>query len=671
MSDNNGKPELPEEKVDQTVGQTLDQTMDLESLTPTNPALKGKLKTLHFVIMSLIPIFAIIFTFNLQTYVGIYIYREQYVGVIITLFMLGIYLFVPATKKSRAKGGIPWYDVIFALLCLPSGLYLTYAYPHVAMTLAVIEPVRVVCGLITVVLVWEALRRTTGWPLTSVVTVFILYGRYGSYLPGALRALPSSWPKLLTYLYVDPNSMLNLITLAAGIAIAFILFGQVIVMFGGGKHLNSVALLALGRFRGGPAKAAIFGTCLIGMITGGAVPTAILSGTVTIPAMRRVGYTPLMAGAIVAVSASGSNIMPPVMGVVAFLMAEYLGVGYAAVVQAGVIPALLFFIVCFFQVDFEAGKLGIKGLPASELPKRDVLKEAWVIIPSILFLVYFLMILRVSATTAGMLAAFTALPCLMLVKSGRGDFWNRIKLVLESSGELVVNLGAVIAGAGFVVGIANVTGFGFNIAYALVSLAHGNLFLLLLLAAISSIILGMGMPNVPAYCLVATLVAPALTKLGIPPMAAHMFIFYFSMVSNWTPPVAMACFAVGPLTGESPFRIGLLAMRFGLLAYILPFLFVYSPAIMLISDSLSAIIFSIATALLGTVLLAIGLVGYSFQDLPTVRRILFLLAGAGLLVPFRESADLHIIILNAAGLIVGIILTLWELRISRTNKAVA
>ncbi len=646
--------------LDKTKGQVIDNEKK------SSISLSGPLGVVQRVIMCLIPIIGVFFILNVHMYLGWYFYTEQYVGVIITLILAATFLSTPVSKHSQRKH-LPWYDMILALLALPAGLYLTWQYPNIAVKLGEITPERVVIGMIMILLVLEAMRRVAGWVLVIVVGVFILYGRFGYFLPGALQGLPMSWEKLVVYLYVDPNSMLNLITLAAGIALAFILFGQVMIMFGGGKHLNDVALLALGRFRGGAAKSAILGTSLIGTLTGGAVPTALLSGSVTIPMMLRSGYSPSMAGAIVSVSASGSNIMPPVMGVVAFLMAEYLGVSYADVVIAAIVPALLFYIVCFLQVDLEAAKLGIRGLPKSELPTKEVLREAWVVAPCLVILVYVLIILRLSATTAGVISAITALPLLMIVKTGRGNFKKRILDSLETTGGLMVNLGAIIAGAGIIVGIANVSGFGFNVAYALVSVGQNNLLLLLLLAAIASIILGMGMPSVPAYALVATLVAPALEQLGVTPMAAHLFIFYFSMVSNWTPPVAFACFAVSTISGDNPFRTGFVSMRLGLLAYILPFLFVYSPALLLIGDNLSIIILSISTAIVGTIILAVGLIGYLFRNVPIVRRVLFCIAGCFLLFPIVESTALHCILVNVVGLILAVLLTLWELHSYRST----
>ncbi len=268
------------------------------------------------------------------------------------------------------------------------------------------------------------------------------------------------------------------------------------------------------------------------------------------------------------------------------------------------------------------------------------------------------MVVRLSPSTAGVVASFIAVPVLLIAKSSRKGFLKRLLSALENASRMLLNISIIICGAGIIVGIANSSGLGYNLAYLLVSLGGGNLLLLLILAAASSIILGMGMPSVPAYVLVATLIAPALEQLGVVPLAAHMFIFYFAMVSNFTPPVALACFAASTISGANPNQTSLYAMRLGVLAYILPFLFVYSPALLLLSNSLLVIILSMLTAILGIFSLGIGLVGYFYQPVPLIRRLLFAIGGVALLVPFQEPITNSCIFLSGFGLLLTIILFL-------------
>lgn len=630
--------------------------------------LPGILGLLQRVVLLSIPIIGILFILNVHMYLKLYIYTEQYIGLFLALVFAGFFLSTPASKRSP-RNNLPWYDVLLVMAGLSAGLYIMFYYPQVARGLGQLTIERVVLGCMMILLILEGIRRFAGWVLVSVIAFFICYGCFAVYFPSPLQGLPVSWERLVTYIYLDPNSMLNLINLAAGIALSFIVFGQYMISFGGGNHLTNIALTIFGRYRGGAAKAAVVGSSLLGTLSGGSMSNVLISGSVTIPLMIRSGYKPAMAGAVESVASSGGNIMPPVLGVAAFLMAEYLSISYASVAIAAIVPALLFYAIFFIQVDLHAAKEGLRGLPVTEILKaKKNLHEAWVVLPCILVLVYLLMVVRLSPSTAGVVASFIAVPVLLIAKSSRKGFLKRLLSALENASRMLLNISIIICGAGIIVGIANSSGLGYNLAYLLVSLGGGNLLLLLILAAASSIILGMGMPSVPAYVLVATLIAPALEQLGVVPLAAHMFIFYFAMVSNFTPPVALACFAASTISGANPNQTGFYAMRLGILAYILPFLFVYSPALLLLSNSLLVIILSMITAILGTFSLGIGLVGYFYQPVPLIRRLLFAIGGIALLVPFQEPITNSCIFLSGFGLLLTIILLLFEAKINKISS---
>lgn len=646
---------------------------DLEELIEVESGryrkLSGLLGLLQRGLLIVIPILGILYISGINTYIGLGVYTEQYVGLFMTLVFVATFLSTPATKRA-SRIHLPWYDALLAVLALPSGLYITWNYAEIVFHLGEMTLDRTVLGALTILLILEGVRRFAGWILVGVICFFILYGRFAGYFPGTMEGISTPWERLVNYLYVDPNSILGQMTLAAGIALAFIFFGECLTAFGGANHLGNIAIAALGRFRGGSAKASVGMSSLIGMITGGAVNNAIISGKVTIPLMTKSGYSLPFAGAVEAVASSGGAIMPPVMGIIAFMIADNLGIPYAEVAIAALVPAVLFYLTLFVQVDLEAGKKGFKSIPKEDVAKASAaLREGWVIIPCLAILIYTLMVLRLDPSIAGVISGFAAIPFLVMTKSGRGNILERIVASFENTGKTLMSMSALIAGAGIIVGIAAVSGLGFNIAYALTSLSHDNLFVLLLLAAVSSVILGMGMPSVPAYALVATLIAPALVKLGILPIAAHLFIFYFANVANWTPPVALACFACSAITGVNPNRIGWIAMRLGILAYIVPFLFVYSPALILRDGSSMVIFTSVATAIIGCVFLGVGLVGYLFQDVPMVRRVLFSIAGAALLIPLKGDMMVGAII-NGVGLFIAVVLFLWELRIRRHNTEV-
>jgi len=567
----------------------------------------------------------------------------------------------PASNNA-SRDRLPWYDGLLAVLALPIGLYLTWFYPQIAFSLGVLSFERTVLGMLTILIIIEAVRRFAGWVFVIVIITFILYGRYADLFPGPLQSIGTPWFRLIDFLYVDPNSILGQMTLAAGIALAFIFFGNVLTVFGGTDHLANLAIVTLGRLRGGSAKAAVGMSSLIGAVTGGCTTNAMITGTVTIPLMTRAGYDPVYAAAVESVASSGGGIMPPVMGIIAFMIAENLGIPYADVAIAALIPALLFYVALFVQVDLESGKKEFVGIPKTEILKsRAALREGWVIIPCIGILIYTLMIIRLNPSIAGVVSSFFSVLFLLTAKSGRSNFKQRTVAALEGTGRMLMSISALIAGAGIIIGVASASGFGFNIAYALTSFSNNNLLLLLVIAAIASVILGMGMPPVPAYALVGTLIAPALVEMGVLPLAAHLFIFYFATVANWTPPVALACFATSSLVGANPNKIGLISMRLGIMAYIIPFLFVYSPSLILTNAGLPVILLSVTTAVAGTLLLGIGLIGYLYHLVPAGHRVLFCLAGVTLLIPFKQNMMAGAIV-NGTGFLIAVILLLRELR---------
>lgn len=614
-------------------------------------SLSGLSRIIQQTLLLVMVVLGLLFIFNVQTYLNMVVFTEQWVGVFLTLFLMITFISKSAGKRAP-QDRVPWYDVLLSLLSLPAGLWIAVNYSAIVTKLGQVDNERMLVGTLAILLIIEASRRLIGMTLVVIVIVFILYGGFSSYLPGMLAGAPLSWGRLVNYLYLDPNSMLGMLALAATIGLGFVFFGQVLLKFGGGDALTNVALLFFGRTRGGSAKAAVVGSSLVGTVTGAPMSNVFLTGTITIPLMIRSGYPPRFAGAVEAVASSGGQIMPPVMGIAAFIIAERLGVPYASVALAALIPAVLFYIAVFVQVDLEAGKRKLRGLSRNEMPDvKQTLRELIPVIPVIGVLILTIFIMRLSPANAAAISGLLAIPILALRRENRTRFFRRLLEVFEETGRMSLDVASALAVAGLVVGVISVSGLGFTLGFILSEIGKYSLILLLLSAAVGSLILGMGMPSVAAYSLVAVLVGPALTNFGIDEMAAHLFIFYFSIVSNFTPPIALAVFAAASLARTDPMSTGWTATRLGILAYIVPFLFVYSPSLIL-KGSPGEILLTFITAVVGTIIVGAGLTGYLFGSISWLYRALAICSGTMLLIPLK-GMDLTALI-NLVGLLLAV-----------------
>ncbi len=622
--------------------------------------LTGFERRLELGILCAIPVIGILFILDLPTRLGFVLFTEQYIGIFMALYLAATFLTLPVRKGSNQKA-VPWYDWVLVLLSLPAGLYITIRYPVLVNNLGHFTYQQILFGALAMVLIMEALRRLVGLSIVIIMSALILYARFAVHFPAFLGGRPMSFGRLINYLYLDPNSMLWMLMLASTIGLAFIFFGQVMIHFGVGQRLTDLAMTLCGRVRGGSAKTAVVGSSLVGTITGAPMSNVILTGSITIPMMKRSGYTPRMAGAVEAVASAGGQIMPPVMGIAAFIIAENLGVPYASVALAAFFPALLYYLAVFMQVDLEAGKHGLGALNRKEIPPfwRTILRS-WVSLFALSFLIYTLFIVRKAPATAAIISGLICLPIFAALPGNRKEFFHRLIRSLEGSGRLLLTIGGVLTAAGLVVGAINTSGMGFSISFLLSQIGTGSVIFLLIGAAVASMILGMGMPSVAAYALVAILIAPALIKFGIHPMAAHLFIFYFAIVSNFTPPIALTCFAAAPLAGANPMKIGVTAMRLGIMSYIVPFIFVFSPT-MLLKGAFPAILVSVFTAVVGVAALSVALTGFLVKSIGWSRRVVMILGAAGLLLPLQaETAKL--VIINIVGLVIAALAFLPEIR---------
>ena len=588
---------------------------------------------------------------ELHIQLGLVVFKEQYLGLVLALALPAVFIGVKA-RQGEPGNRVPWYDWLLVLGGATAGGYVLFRYPAIAQQLGVLSPDKVWLGALAVALVLEATRRLVGWSLVILGGVFILYAKFAYLLPGALYAKGSSWERIASYLYLDASGLLGLpLTVAAEIVVAFILFGQALYAVGGDKFLTDLALTAMGRFRGGSAKVAVVSSSLFGTVSGSAVSNVVIDGAITIPMMKRTGYPSHLAAATEAVASTGGQIMPPVMGVAAFLIAEFLNIPYGEVALAAVIPACLYYLALFVQVDLEAAKHGLTGLPRSELPRlAPVIRRGWVFIVPLAVLIYTLMIAGWEAGKSGMAAVIATFAVGFIQKETRPSLRALLK-AFEETGRTLLEIIVISGIAGFVIGTLQLSGLAFKMSMILTSLAGGNPLLLLVLTALVCIVLGMGMPTTVVYIMLAVLVGPTLVQLGVEPLGAHLFLFYFGMLSMITPPVCLATYAAASLARADFWRTGWAGMRLGIVAYVVPFIFVFHPA-MLFKGAPVDIALAAASAAVGVILMGIGLAGFLFRPLGWFARATVTFAGL-LLIPPPDG--LFWAAANVVGLLLGLV----------------
>jgi TRAP transporter 4TM/12TM fusion protein len=561
------------------------------------------------------------------------LYSQQFFAAALALALPLAFITLPA-KKGDPRDSVPWYDWLAATVGFLAAAWIAIRYAELVNTIFAHPAAAYIPGAIVVLLLIEALRRSAGVALVVIIVVFLVYALFGDLMPGRLAGRPQDWRGLAAYLAFDVNGILGLpLAVVSTIVIAFVFFGGVLNATGGGRFFTDASLVAMGRLRGGPMKICVVASCLFGMISGSAVADVVAIGIVSIPLMRNAGYPAFKAAGVQSVASTGAQLMPPVMGAAAFVMAEFLQTSYAAVALAAFVPALLYYAALFIQADLESAKLGMRGLPASEIPRARGLLTGWPFIVSFAVLIVTLFQYNWLPEKSALLAAAVAVVLSSIVGyQGQRPKLSALAGTIVSTGRGVIDIILIGAGAGIVIGILNVTGLSFNLSYLLVQVGSSSAALLLVLSAIVSIILGMGMPTLGVYVLLAALVAPSLIQLGINPMAAHLFILYFGMMSMITPPVAVAAFAGAALAKADPMRTGYAAVRFGWTAFVVPFLFVASPTLILIGSPV-AIVHSVVTAFFGVWLVSIAVVGYLVRPLGWPMRLLFAVTGLIALVP--------------------------------------
>lgn len=524
-------------------------------------------------------------------------------------------------------------DILLILLATAAFGYLMVYRKDIMFRAGLPNMADAVFGLLACVLIVEATRRKLGNVLPILAIVFTLYGIFGKYMPSILKHRGMSLNAFTSVLVMTEDGIFGPpATAAANFIMVFIIFGAFLKISGAGDLFITLATGAFGKTKGGSAKASITGAALMGMISGSCVANVMTTGTLTIPMMKRNGYDAKTAGAINAVAATGGQIMPPVMGSAAFIMADTLRVPYWDVVVAAFVPACLYYLAEFFMVDFEACRLGISRIPQEEMPDvKGAMKKYWYMLLPIIVLVFFLGYLKMSAQKS---AFFSIVVILVLCLFRKETFITPKKFIsgLIEGALSGLEVGIVCGCAGILIGIILRSGLGLSLTGMLVEISGGKLLTLLVLTMITSIIMGMGLPTSACYIITATLISPAMVKLGVAPMAAHLYAFYFACLSAITPPVALATYAAAGVAGSPPMPTGLVGVKYGLCGFIVPYMFIYGNELLLMGSPFNVIV-AIITSCIGTYILAAGLIGHQFSKIAGVIRIVYVAAALLLIIP--------------------------------------
>ncbi len=524
-------------------------------------------------------------------------------------------------------------DIVFAVLGAATPAYLVIQYRELITRAGTVSPVDTVVGGLGILLVIEATRRVVGLPMVTVVLVFIAYAFLGPYMPGVLAHRGLTPEQLIGHLYFTTEGIFGIpLGVSSTFIFLFILFGAYLESTGLGKFFIDLANAVAGWASGGPAKVAVLSSGLMGTVSGSSVANVVGTGSLTIPMMKKLGYNANFAGAVEAAASTGGQLMPPVMGAAAFLMAEFVGVPYIDVVKAAAIPALLYFTGVWLGVHFEAKRKKLKGIPRAELPNPlTLLKERGHLAIPLIVIVY-LLVSGYTPMRAALVAIFLSILCAMLRKSTR---MKPIEIVygLERGAKGVLGVLVACASAGIIIGVVTKTGVGLRLASGLIDLAGGMLLPAMFFTMITAIVLGMGVPTTANYVITSTIAAPALEQMGVPVLAAHMFVFYFGIIADVTPPVALAAYAGAGISGGNALKTGVHASKLAIAAFIIPYVFVLSPVLLMVDATPLALVSVTLSALLGMIAISSALCGFLADHCRPYERILLIIAGLLMIKP--------------------------------------
>jgi TRAP transporter 4TM/12TM fusion protein len=564
-----------------------------------------------------------------------------------------IFLLYPG-RKSWSRSKMHPIDVIFALLGIGSTLYLILNYQQLVLRAGMNNSTDIAVGLVGTLLVLEATRRTVGWPMLTVAILFIVYAFLGPYMPGILAHRGVTFDELIGHLFFTTEGIFGVpMGVSSTFIYLFILFGAYLEATGLGKFFIDFANALAGWAVGGPAKVAVLSSGLMGTVSGSSVANVAGTGSFTIPMMKKLGYRPSFAGAVEAAASTGGQLMPPVMGAAAFLMAEFVGVPYIEVVKAAVIPALLYYTGIWLSVHYEAKKYGLKGTPREELPKFGPLIREKGHLAFPLIVIVYLLVSGYTPMRAALVAIVLTIVCACLRKSTRITFRQFVDGLIQGS-QSVLGVLIACASAGIIIGVVTKTGVGLKLATALLDLAQGKLIPAMFFTMITSLILGMGVPTTANYVITSTIAAPALIQMKVPVLAAHMFAFYFGIVADVTPPVALAAYAGAGIAGANPMKTGVTAAKLAIAAFVVPYIFVLAPQLLMINATVPTILLATVTAIIGMWGLSLAMIGFCQHPLNAVQRLVFFIGGICLIIP-GTTTDL-------AGIVILVLCFLWQKR---------
>ncbi|MBQ9376583.1 MAG: TRAP transporter permease [Schwartzia sp.] len=543
-----------------------------------------------------------------------------------------VYLLYP-TRSTWSKNGAHPFNLLLAFLGAAAPAYIVIEYRELVLRAGTVSDLDFAVGLVGVLLVIEATRRIVGIPMVCVVLLFLFYAFFGPYMPGALAHRGLTPQQLVGHLFFTTEGIFGIpLGVSSTFIFLFILFGAYLESTGLGRFFLDLANAVAGWASGGPAKVAVLSSGLMGTVSGSSVANVAGTGSFTIPMMKKLGYDKEFAGAVEAAASTGGQLMPPVMGAAAFLMAEFVGLPYIEIVKAAIIPAVLYFAGVWLGVHFEAKRKNLKGLSRDELPKAwDILRERGHLAIPLLVIIYLL----VSGYTP-MRAALFAIVLSILASSLRAS--TRMKPIdivkgLEAGAKGILGVLVACASAGIIIGVVTKTGIGLKLASALLSFAGGLALPTMFFTMITALLLGMGVPTTANYVITSTIAAPALVQMGIPVLAAHMFVFYFGIIADVTPPVALAAYAGAAISGGNALRTGVNASKLAIAAFIIPYIFVLSPVILMIDATPAALVTTLVTAIIGMVAISSSLIGYLIADMRLWERVILFAGGLLMVIP--------------------------------------
>lgn len=579
------------------------------------------------------------------------IQRTVHIGFALTF----VFLLFPASRKL-SKRTIPFYDYILAVIAIGVGSYWVINYDRLVQSLGQLQTMDFYIGILAVIIVLEGARRAVGLPITIIAGLFLLYAFYGPYMPDFMAHRGQSLDSIVNLMFFSTDGILGTpLAVSSTFIFAFLLFGAFLVKTGVGEYFNDLAISVAGKLVGGPAKVAIFSSALQGTISGSSVANVVTSGSYTIPMMKRLGYNKNFAGAVEASASTGGQLMPPIMGAAAFLMVEFIGRGvtYWDIAKAAAIPAILYFTGIWIMTHFEAKRLGLRGLKDEEMPDRSkVFKKIYLLIPIVLII-----ILMMSGVPVIHAALYGIISCI-IVGFINPDVKFGLKEIIDGmvdGARSALAVAAATACAGIIVGVVVKTGLGLSLANSLVKLAGGSILLTLFFVMIASLILGMGAPTTANYVITSTIAAPAIIALLAPDvpasaaplivvLSAHFFVFYFGIIADITPPVALAAFAASGISGGDPIRTGVNSAKLAIAAFIIPYMIVFSPALLMIDVTIWQILWVVFTAVMGMIAIGVGIIGYWYRPVSWIERIVLLAAGLAMIYPESLSDTIGLIV---------------------------